>query len=80
MIHNEPFDRAGEECTLTNGTTVRIEDWWDRVYGGSWMYAQNNFAALDYAMRSATEKLPLDNEVVYGQGQLIHISEIADSK
>lgn len=62
--------------------TFLIEDWWDRVTGGSWMDAQGNPAALKYAMRSGFARLPLDNEVVYGKvghlGHLVHVSELGE--
>jgi hypothetical protein len=58
-----------------------VEDWWDRVYGGSWMYANGNFACMHFAARSGVVGLPLDDEVVYGKtgdglGHLVHASEI----
>lgn len=59
-----------------------IEDWWDRVSGESWMFAQGNPAALKYAMRSGMRRpsLPTDDEVVYGKfeglGHLVHASEL----
>ena len=84
VIHNEPFEGAGKTYLLKDGTTeYRVEDWWDRVSGGSWMDAVGNPAALQYAMRSAGV-LPLDNDVVYGKigsfGHLIHITELAEVK
>jgi hypothetical protein len=65
------------------GSEYRVEDWWDRVYGSSWMDAQGNPAALVYALRSASQSygVPLDDEVLYGKigpfGHLVHVSEIA---
>jgi hypothetical protein len=59
----------------------RVEDWWDVMTGGSWMFADGNPAAMNYAIRSASV-LPLDNEVVYGKdtatglGHLVHVSEL----
>ncbi len=62
--------------------TLRIEDWWDRVSGGSWMKATGNPAAMMYGIRSGMNGLPTDDEVVYGKvgsrGHLIHVSEIGD--
>jgi hypothetical protein len=65
-------------------TTVdyRVEDWWDRVSGGSWMDAVGNPACLGYAIRASVAGLPTDDEVLYGHtpdglGHLVHISEIA---
>ncbi|PQM51799.1 hypothetical protein C5U48_12790 [Mycolicibacter virginiensis] len=60
-----------------------VEDWWDRLAGGSWMFADGNPAAMAYAVRSAFKGLPIDNEVLYGKvgalGYLVHVSEIAAS-
>jgi hypothetical protein len=69
---------------VAEGQEYRIEDWWDKATGGSWMYADGNPAALKYAIRAGTAKpgLPLDDEVVYGKigsfGHLLHASEIGD--
>lgn len=60
-----------------------VEDYWDRVSGGSWMYADGNFAAMGYGMRSGVVGLPLDNEVLYGKvgglGYIVHVSEVVDN-
>jgi hypothetical protein len=66
------------------GTEFHIEDWWDRVGGRSWMFCDGNPACLVFAVRSAENKLPTDNEVLYGHaengfGSLIHISEIEET-
>lgn len=57
-----------------------VEDWWDRLTGGSWMFADGNPAALVYAVRSGFSGLPTDDEVVYGKvggfGHLVHVSEL----
>ena len=62
------------------GSEIVIEDWWVNVYGGSWMNANGNPAAMIYGMRSGFNGLPTDNEVLYGKlggyGVLIHVSEI----
>jgi hypothetical protein len=61
---------------------LRLEDWWDRVGGGSWMDATGNPACLVYAMRGGVSGLPIDNDVVYGKvgpfGHLIHVSELGE--
>lgn len=85
-MHAEAHPLAGQLITVSSGEFAgkeyRVEDWWDRLTGGSWMNANGNPAALDYAMRSAFEKLPLDDEVVYGKidafGKLIHVSQLPD--
>lgn len=92
-MHEEPHPLAGKNVLLNDkvqgdpevmwpGRVYTVEDWWDRVSGGSWMYAEGNPACLKYAMRSAMSGLPLDNEVVYGKidglGHLIHASELGE--
>ncbi|MFC9432785.1 hypothetical protein [Nocardia sp. NPDC057030] len=83
-IHRDPAPMAGAVVRADIGRgpeSLRIEDWWDRVSGGSWMFADGNPAALKYAIRSGLAGLPIDNDVVYGKddsgfGQLIHVSEV----
>jgi hypothetical protein len=62
--------------------TFHVEDWWDKMTGGSWMDANGNPAAMNYAIRSGFAGLPLDNEVLYGKvgglGYLVHVSEIQE--
>lgn len=58
-----------------------VEDWWENVYGCSWMVADGNPAAMFYAVRSVTRgSVPFDNEVLYGKidgmGFLFHVSEL----
>ncbi len=77
---------AGKMVTLVSrdpeydGKEFRIEDYWENVYGSSWMFAQGNPAALIYAMHSEFHELPTDNEVVYGKigylGHIVHVSEL----
>lgn len=60
-----------------------VEDWWDRVSGGSWMTATGNLACRHYAARGGIVALPIDDEVVYGHtadglGHLVHVTEIQD--
>jgi hypothetical protein len=91
MKHKEPRPKAGQVVTVKlkggdpdriNGQKYRLEDWWDRVTGGSWMNAVGNPAAIKYAMRNGFAGLPLDDEVVYGKvdglGHLLHVSELED--
>ena len=95
-IHNEPHPLAGQTVKLREGVTdpargivvggveFDLEDWWDRLDGGSWMFAEGNPAAMQYAMRSGMGgSLPIDDEVVYGKigrfGHLVHVSELADA-
>ncbi len=59
-----------------------VEDWWENVYGLSWMHSNGNFAALAYAMRTGLRHgaVPLDDNVLYGKimgmGFLFHLSEL----
>ena len=84
MLHTTPYEKAGTTVKITKGEfeghAYRIEDWWDRVSGGSWMFAEGNPACLEYAVRSGFGGLPTDDEVLYGKigglGKLIHVSEI----
>lgn len=84
-IHKTAHPQAGQTVTIQTGSlkgeSCRIEDWWDRVSGESWMFADGNPACLDYASRSGLkDQLPIDDEVIYGKigpfGKLIHASEI----
>jgi hypothetical protein len=84
-IHPQPAPQAGTTVTADIGRgeePFRIEDWWDRVAGMSWMGANGNPAALNYAFRSGITGLPIDDKVLYGKdsqgfGHLIHVSEVA---
>lgn len=83
-IHQTESPLAGELVEIKTGVlagqSLRVEDWWDRVAGKSWMYCDGNPACLAFAMRELT---PLDNEVVYGKignaGTLVHVSMLAPS-
>ena len=84
MIHDTPHLLAGQTVTISSGNLqgqeYRIEDWLDRVLGRSWMFANGNPACLQYAIRAAKDKLPTDNDVLYGKigglGYLVHVSQI----
>lgn len=94
MIHDEPSPLAGKTVHIRDdadhpqiemgGAEFRVEDWWDRVYGDSWMDAVGNPAALIYAFRTgfAPYEVPTDNEVLYGKigafGHLVHVTEIKE--
>lgn len=90
-MHDQPHPLAGstlkvrtpDHFQLGEGPhAFELEDWWDRLTGGSWMSAEGNPAALVYAMRSGMSGLPIDDEVVYGKigpfGHLVHVSEIVE--
>jgi len=82
----QPYEHAGKNFMIISGSykkqVIRIEDWWQNLFGKSWMDADGNPAALKYAIRVAMEKLPMNNEVLYGKvggsGHLIHVSELGD--
>ena len=92
MLHSEPFANARRKVRVRDSiqkypqfvdtTEVVVEDWWDRVIGKSWMHCDGNPVCLVYAVRSASARLPFDNEVVYakaqGLGVLVHVSEIIE--
>ncbi len=86
----EPSPYAGQTVKIKQGIKGRhgvdlggqdfvVEDWWENVYGRSWMFANGNPAALEYAIRSGGT-VPIDNEVLYGKvglfGILFHVSEL----
>lgn len=75
-VKKKLFD-AGEDSQLFS---FEVEDWWDRLYGASWMVASGNYAVINYAMRSGGKGLPIDDEVVYGKvgrlGHIVHVSEL----
>lgn len=90
MIHANPHPKAGQvvklraDAHVIGGQDYRIEDYWDRVAGKSWMVSNGNPACMKYAMRTgmSARSIPNDDEVLYGKiggiGELIHISEISD--
>lgn len=68
-----------------SGQKYRIEDYWDRVAGKSWMVCDGNPACLGYAMRTGLSDapVPISDEVLYGKvnglGHLLHVSEIEET-
>lgn len=92
-MHNESHPLAGKTVKLNatavdpvqgqvvEGAEYFIEDWWDKITGGSWMSADGNFAAMHYAMRDPLNT-PFDDEVVYGKigslGHIVHVSKLGD--
>lgn len=91
MIHQEQHELAGQTIKIAEnvpqigGSEYRIEDWWDRVSGQSWMFCDGNPACLCYAARIGMQAnvVPIDNEVVYGKigpfGHLVHVSELTQN-
>lgn len=89
MNHNEKHVLANKKVKIEKGqlagNEIVIEDWWDRVYGKSWMFEQGNPACLQYAIRTGLQehRVPSDDEVIYGKignlGHLVHVSELSDA-
>jgi hypothetical protein len=93
-MHEEAHPLAGRVVKIREGVTdpgqgaviggveYELEDWWDRLTGGSWMFANGNPAAMHYGIRQGTmdNPSPIDDEVVYGKigsfGHLVHVTEI----
>jgi hypothetical protein len=87
--HEQAHELAGKTvaATMQRGpklepleVVLRVEDWWDLVYGASWMDVNGNPAVTFYAVRGGVSGLPIDDEVVYGKvggmGHLVHVSEL----
>ena len=88
---HDPHPQAGKTVRLKKsakhfqfpdfgGSEFTIEDWVDRVNGGSWMDV-NNIVCFVYVMRAAGNDALFNDEVVYGHrkdglGSLVHVSEI----
>ena len=94
----DKFIHAGKTVKAKNGVGINsfgqdmsgaefvIEDWCENVLGRSWMVADGNPAALEYAMRTGLNRdenrpyVPtFSDDVVYGKvgsfGHLFHINE-----
>lgn len=94
MIHEKPSPLAGKTVKIKadvkhlqvenfGSSDYRVEDWWDRLTGKSWMTCEGNPACIIYALRTGFSENPItDDEVLYGKvgafGHLVHISEIED--
>lgn len=81
-VQLHPWVKHPQDETFSSAEFI-VEDWWDRVYGSSWMSAQGNPACLIYAIRTGFSEVPIptDDEVLYGHtpnglGHLVHTSEI----
>ena len=76
------ISKEREHQLLKDGEEFWVEDWWDRLTGGSWMNAIGNPAAMFYGISSAQGNLPTDDEVIYGKigalGYIVHQSEIGE--
>ena len=92
-----PFEHAGKTVRVKDGVgkglqvgdmsgmDFVIEDWCENVLGVSWMFANGNPAAIEYAFRIASNGdknnvPPLSDDVVYGKiggfGHLFHVNEL----
>jgi hypothetical protein len=65
------------------GKEFEIIGLWKEITGKSWMISDGNPAALEFAMRSASEgDTNFDDDVYYGHigglGKLIHVSQIGE--
>jgi len=99
MKHSQPHPLAGKTVTikatsnLQNGRIntegpleYRVEDYWDRVSGKSWMVSNGSPAAMSYGFRTGLSNaiIPTDDEVLYGKiegmGTLVHITEIENNQ
>ena len=82
IVHNEEHPLAGKTVQLKNGQSYTVEDWADRVLGRSVWMADGNPAAMKYAIRSAVEGHPIDNNLLYGKigwiGEIVHVEELAE--
>lgn len=87
MKHTEAHPLAGKTVTIKDGVFAGqpywIEDWWDKLTGGSWMDANGNPACMEYAMRALSGEMnPIDDDVVYGKigrlGKLMHVSRLGE--
>lgn len=93
-MHEEAHPLAGKKVVLNarsadpvqsavrEGETFELEDWADKLFGGSWMNHYGNPACMLYGMRAGMTSLPADDEVVYGKinglGYLVHVTELGE--
>lgn len=87
-IHQEPSPLKGKTCKIREdspeigGREIKIEDWWDRLFGYSWTSPEGvgKPSLISYAIRTALTDIPGDDEVLYGKIKglefLIHESEL----
>lgn len=79
MIHNEAHALAGQTVVLNSGpyegSEYEIQDYYDRVFGGSWMNG-GRAPVMEYAMQGLFYSIPYDDEVLYGESggvaRLVH--------
>lgn len=77
--HKQPSSYAGKRF-IRNNEQVEVLDWFDYETRLSWTKCVHTPCCTDYALRSAWEGLPCDNEVllvaINGEKQLLHVSEL----
>lgn len=81
MIHSEPSPLANTTVTLSSGpyegSEYNIQDYWDRIFGGSWMESDSPYA-VEYTIHGLSYRVPMDDEVLYGEIDGIgHIVRVA---
>lgn len=90
VIHSKPHPLSNKIVRINKGSfqrrLFRLEDYWDRIDDcESWRKsAGENPVAIFYALRVAKDRLPVNDEVVYGKiqgsGCLIHVSEFEEKE
>ncbi|KAI4218049.1 MAG: hypothetical protein L6R40_008808, partial [Gallowayella cf. fulva] len=93
MINTNAHPLAGQFVTLNSkakidptqgvvvaGAEFRVEDYADRIMGGSIWAGPMTFAVMHYMARAEANSLPMDDKVLYGKinglGHMVHESEI----
>lgn len=84
MIHKAKYEHAGKTVQIIagqfKGEEYRLEDYWDRISPEPWGMSDGNPACIEYAIRTSTEGVPADDEVVYGKvgnlGKLMHVTQL----
>lgn len=75
-------DSTHKQFKNFGGSIIEIEGYWSEVHGEEWSKSvdSGNPAAIVYMMRIINNKLPIDNNVLYGKigsfGHLVHVSEL----
>ncbi len=82
-VHPDQCPIAGQRFLIEReGIELQIEvvDWWDRLVNRSWNKCLASRTCLHYAMRSAWDNLPANDDVLLvsanGERCLMHVSEL----
>lgn len=86
--HKRALSLVGKTVTIVRGEyrgkIFKVQDYWDRLTGLSWIIARGNSTCLDYGRRVDKENLPMDNEVLFGhighRSLLMHVSDLIDEQ